>query len=141
MESLYKLDTLGERQKCPLYEDIRFIGSPFKNQKSSKANMKSTLCHDFPSPDILQGPRTRKIKENAMFFSFWSLQTKFTTLVHLTTDHEVHITYNQWISSHFCWKCAEKIMGNAERKEPKVVQSKKRWQKRLHAIHWQDWIL
>ena len=30
--------------------------------------MKSTICHDFPSPDLLEGPKDRKIKENAKFF-------------------------------------------------------------------------
>ena len=32
--------------------------------------MKSTICHDFPSPDLLEGPKDRKIKENAKFVSF-----------------------------------------------------------------------
>ena len=41
-----------------------------KNQKSSKVNMKFTICHDFPSPDLLEGPKDEKIKENAKFFSF-----------------------------------------------------------------------
>ena len=47
------------------------------------------------SPDLLEGSKDGKIKGNAKFFSFRSLQTRFTTLVHLTTDHEVHIIYNQ----------------------------------------------
>ena len=50
--------------------DVCFIQSPSKNQKSSKVNMKSTICHDFPSPDLLEGPKDGKIKENAKFFSF-----------------------------------------------------------------------
>ena len=29
-----------------------------------------TICHDFPSPDLLEGPKDGKIKENAKFFSF-----------------------------------------------------------------------
>ena len=33
-----------------------------------KINMKSTICHDFPSPDLLEGPKDGKIKENAKFF-------------------------------------------------------------------------
>ena len=41
-----------------------------KNQKSSKVNIKFTICHDIPSPDLLEGPKDRKIKENAKFFSF-----------------------------------------------------------------------
>ena len=56
--------------KCLLHGDVRFIESPSKNQKSSKVNMKSTICHDFQSPDLLEGPKDRKIKENAKLFSF-----------------------------------------------------------------------
>ena len=41
--------------------------SPSKNQKSSKVNTKSTLCHDFPRPDLMEGPK--ETKENAKFFS------------------------------------------------------------------------
>ena len=33
--------------------------------KSLKLNMNSTICHDFPDPDLLQGPKDGKIKENA----------------------------------------------------------------------------
>ena len=68
--NLYKVDTIGVRQKCPPYNDACFIESPSENQKSSKVNMKSTLCHDFPSPDLLEGPKDGKIKENAKSFSF-----------------------------------------------------------------------
>ena len=57
--------------------------------------MKSTICHDFPSLDLLEGPKDGKIKEIAKFVSFLSLQTRFTTLVHSTTAREVHIIYNQ----------------------------------------------
>ena len=39
-----------------------------KNEKSSKVNIKSTICHDFPSPDLLEGPKDWTIKENAKFF-------------------------------------------------------------------------
>ena len=53
-------------KKCPL------IQNPSKNQKSSKVNMKSTICHDFPSPDLLEGPKDRKIKENAKVQFFHS---------------------------------------------------------------------
>ena len=49
-------------------KSVRFIESPSKNQKSSKGNMKSTICHDFPSPDLLEGPKDGKNKENAKFF-------------------------------------------------------------------------
>ena len=34
--------------------------SPSKNQRSSKVNMKSTICYDFPSPDLLEGPKDGK---------------------------------------------------------------------------------
>ena len=66
--NLYKVDTIGVWQKSPLYEDVRFIESPSKNQKSSKVNMKSTICPDFPSPDLLEEPKDERIKENAKFF-------------------------------------------------------------------------
>ena len=62
------MNTIGAWQKRPLYGDVRFKESPSKNQKSSKVNMKSTICHDFPSPDLLEGPKDGKIKENAKFF-------------------------------------------------------------------------
>ena len=68
--NLCKVDTIDAWQKCLLYGDVCFIESPSKNQKSSKVNMKSTICHDFPSPDLLEGPKDEKIKENAKFFSF-----------------------------------------------------------------------
>ena len=58
------------QDKSPLYEDICFIESLSENQKSSKVNMKSTLSHDFPSPDLLEGPQDGKIKENTKSFSF-----------------------------------------------------------------------
>ena len=57
-------------QKCALYGDVLFIEIPSNNQKSSEVNMKSTTCHDFPSPDLLEGPKDGKIKENEKFFSF-----------------------------------------------------------------------
>ena len=55
--------------KVSAYGDARFIESP-KEQKSSKVNTKPTICHDFPSSDLLEGPKDEKIKENAEFFSF-----------------------------------------------------------------------
>ena len=58
--NLYKVDTI-----CA---DIRFADSPSKNQKSLKVNMKSTIRHDIPSPDLLEGLKDGKIKENAKFF-------------------------------------------------------------------------
>ena len=63
--NLYKVDTIGAWQKFLLYGDVHFTESPSKNQKSSKAKMKFTICHDFPSPDLLDGPKDRKIKEYA----------------------------------------------------------------------------
>ena len=30
--------------------------------------MKSTICHDFPGPDLLEGPKDGKIKENSKVF-------------------------------------------------------------------------
>ena len=56
----------------PLLHDksVLFIDSPSKNQKSLKLNMKSTICHDFPRPDLLEGPKDRKIKESGKVFSF-----------------------------------------------------------------------
>ena len=66
--NLYKVDTIGALQKCSLYGDVHFIESPAKNQNFSKVNMKSTICHDFPSPDLLEGPKDRNTKENAKFF-------------------------------------------------------------------------
>ena len=51
-------------------KSIRFIERTSKNQKSSKVNMKSTICHNFPSPDLLEGPKDRSLKEKAKFFSF-----------------------------------------------------------------------
>ena len=68
--NFYKVDTIGAREKCPLYGDVQFKESPSKNQKSSKVNMKSTICHHFPSPDLLEGPKVGKIKENAKLFLF-----------------------------------------------------------------------
>ena len=62
------METIGAWQKCLLDGDIRFIESPSKNQKSSKVNMKPTICHDFPSPDLFEGPKDGKIKEMQSFF-------------------------------------------------------------------------
>ena len=54
--------------KVSLYGDASFIESPPKNQKSSKVSMKSTICHDFPSPDLFEGPKGGKIIENENCF-------------------------------------------------------------------------
>ena len=32
--------------------------------------MKSTICHDFLIPDLLEGPKDGKTKENEKLFSF-----------------------------------------------------------------------
>ena len=68
--NLYKVDTIGAWQKCLFYGDVLFIVSPSNNQKSSEVNMKSTICYDFLSPDLLEGPKDERIKENAKIFSF-----------------------------------------------------------------------
>ena len=68
--NLYKLDTIGAWQKCLLYGDVRFIETPSKNQKSPKINRKSTIFHDRPRSDLLEGPKHGKIKKLAKFFSF-----------------------------------------------------------------------
>ena len=39
-----------------------------KNQKSSNVNMKSFICHDFPSLDLLERPKDGKIKKCKVFF-------------------------------------------------------------------------
>ena len=62
------MDTIGAWQKCPLYGDDRFIESPSKKQKSSKVNMKSTICHDFQSRDLLEGSKDGKINKMNSFF-------------------------------------------------------------------------
>ena len=66
--NLYKLGTSCALRKCPLYGDVRFIESLSENQISSKVNMKFTICDDFRSPDLLEGPKDGKIRENANFF-------------------------------------------------------------------------
>ena len=77
---------------------------------------KSTFAQDFqvltPFPPCLP------------LFVFLSFQTRFTTLVHLINDHEVHIIYNQWTSSYFCWKCAKKIMDSAEKRTKSCAKLK-----------------
>ena len=45
--------------------------------------------------DLLEGPKDGEIVENAKFFSLYNLEKKLITLVHLTSDHKVHIIYNQ----------------------------------------------
>ena len=65
------------------------------------------------------GQKTERLKNMQM-----EIHTRFTTLAHLTTDHEVHIIYNQWISSHFCWKCAMKIMDSAEKRMKSCAKQK-----------------
>ena len=69
--NLYKVETIGAWQKFPYYGDVHPIEiTSKKTQKSSKVNMKSTICHEFPIPDLLEGPKDPKTKENAKFFSF-----------------------------------------------------------------------
>ena len=63
-----QVDTIEAWQKCLLYGDVHFIESPPKNQKTSKITKKSTICHDFPSSDLLEWPKDGKIKEMQSFF-------------------------------------------------------------------------
>ena len=49
-------------------KSARFIETPSKNQRSSNGNIKSIIYHDFPSPDLLEGPKDRKIKKMRSFF-------------------------------------------------------------------------
>ena len=74
--------------KCLLYGDVHFIESPSKNQVFESKH-EINICHNFPSPDLLEGLKDKHLKENAKLFSFAGFQTRFTTLVHLTTDHEL----------------------------------------------------
>ena len=53
---------------CPLYGDVCFIESPSKDQNSSKVNMKSTIRHDFPSPNLLEDQKTERLKKMLSFF-------------------------------------------------------------------------
>ena len=69
--NLYKVETIGAWQKFPHYGDVHPIEiTSKKTQQSSKVNMKSSICHDFPIPDLLEGPKDPKTKENAKFFLF-----------------------------------------------------------------------
>ena len=45
--------------------------------------MKSTICHDFPSPDLLEGPKDGNIKENTKFFFILKSSNK----VHYISTH------------------------------------------------------
>ena len=83
--NLYKVDNIGAWQKCPLYGDVRFIESASKNQKSSKVNIKSTICHDFPSPDLLEGQMTERLKKmQSCFHSKVFKQGSLHQVVHVT---------------------------------------------------------
>ena len=87
-----KVNTIVAWQKCLFYGDVRFIESPSKNQKSSKVNMKSTICHDFPNPDLLEGSKYGKIKKKCKVLFF------------LKSSNKVHYisTINYWSpSTHF----------------------------------------
>ena len=67
--------------------------SLFFFQKSSKVNMKSTIGHNFPSPDLLEGLKNEKMKKKMQ--SLVHSKARFTTLVHLTSNQEVHVIYKQ----------------------------------------------
>ena len=71
--SLYKLDTISVWQKCPLYGDVCFTESQSNSQKSSKVNLKSTICHDFPSLDLLERPKLTKTDPRRKIHSNWTL--------------------------------------------------------------------
>ena len=67
--NLCELGTIGAWAKCLLYGDVRLMKSPSKNQKSSKVNMKYTISHNFPNPDLLKKPKDEKIfKKCNVFF-------------------------------------------------------------------------
>ena len=70
--NLYKVDIIGAWQNCPFYEDVRFIESPSKNQKSSKVNMKSTIYHDFLSPDLSERPKLTETGTIKKGYSYWT---------------------------------------------------------------------
>ena len=44
--------------------------------------MKSTICYDFPSPDLLEGPKNGKIKENFFILESSSKVHDISTLNH-----------------------------------------------------------
>ena len=53
--------------RCRLYRES------FKNQKSSKVNMKSIICHDFPSPDLLKRLKLTETDPQKKARSYWTL--------------------------------------------------------------------
>ena len=63
--------------------EMSALESPSKNQRSSTVNMKSTICHDFPSPDLLEGWKDGKIKENAKFFFILKSSNKVYNIITL----------------------------------------------------------
>ena len=72
--NLYKVDTINAWQKCQLYGDFHFIESPPENYNSSKVNMKSTICHDFSSPDLLERPKLTETDPRKKARPYWTLQ-------------------------------------------------------------------
>ena len=66
--NLYEVDAIGAWRKCSLYGDVCFIGSPSKNQKSSKVYMKSTICHDIPSQIYWKDQKTKTLNKMQSFF-------------------------------------------------------------------------
>ena len=107
---LCKVDTIGAWRKCPLYRQSMW--------KSEVCKIKHEIHYltIFQVQIYWKDQKTGRLKKMRSFFSFKCLETGFTTLVHLTADHKVHIIYNQWIGSHFCWKCTKKIMDSAEKR-------------------------
>ena len=69
----FSIFELGDMQKVRSLNIPKFGTPPpcsplFVSELNS--SMKSTISHDFPSPDLLKGQKDEKIKENAKFFSF-----------------------------------------------------------------------
>ena len=61
---------------------------------------KPTICHDFASPDLLEGPKDGNIKRKCKVFFILKSSNKIHYIVYLTTDHKVYMIYNQWIHYH-----------------------------------------
>ena len=92
-----KWKTLRGHSKSTFAQDSQVLTPPPPLLPCSFS--KSTLCHDFPNPDLLEGPKDGMIKENAVFFILKSSNKVDYISTLITPDHEVKIIYNQWISS------------------------------------------
>ena len=58
------------------FMEMSALESASKNQKPSKVKMKSAIHHDFPRPDLLEGPKDGK------FFFILKSSKKVHYLVH-----------------------------------------------------------